>query len=73
MCGIAVEVVMNLNWRSIVRGLLIVLGIVLLVGGIVAAKHGATVVGICVLGATAGQRYLSRRKARPEEGVKRTI
>jgi hypothetical protein len=41
--------------------IVVVLGIILLIGGIITGKHGATVGGIIVSGAAA-QSYISLRK-----------
>ncbi len=54
----------NVNSRFIGQGLLLVLGLVLIFGGVVTGKHGATVVGICCLGAVGSLQYLGRKKGR---------
>jgi len=62
---------MNPNLRLFVHALLFVLGIVLLVGGIVTAKHGATVIGV-ILAAVNIQQYLSKKKATAVERTEHT-
>jgi hypothetical protein len=62
------EVPMNVNVRLIVHGLLLVLGIVLMVGGIITGKHGATVIGL-VVAAVNIQQFLSRKKANTDERI----
>jgi hypothetical protein len=52
---------MKRNWRIWVRGLLIVLGIVLVVEGIATGKFGAAVIGICCLGAVANQELFAKK------------
>lgn len=59
---------MNVNVRLIVHGLLLVLGIVLMVGGIITGKHGATVIGL-VVAAVNIQQFLSRKKANTDERI----
>jgi hypothetical protein len=56
------EVSMNTQVRLIVHALLIVLGLALIVGGIVAAKYGAVVIGIIVAGVNV-QQFLKANKA----------
>ncbi len=63
---------MKVNWRLIAQGLLLVLGLVLIVGGVVTGKHGATVVGICCLGAVGSLQYLGRKKGRTGEQMGHT-
>lgn len=58
---------MNVNVRLVVHGLLFLLGIVLMVGGIITAKHGATVIGLIVAAANI-QQYLSKKRANSETG-----
>jgi len=53
---------MQISVRLIVHGLLLVLGLALMVGGIVAAKHGAVVIGL-IVAAVNVQQYLKRNKA----------
>jgi len=53
---------MNTQVRLIVHALLIVLGLALIVGGIVAAKYGAVVIGIIVAGVNV-QQFLKANKA----------
>ena len=56
------EVSRNTQVRLIVHALLIVLGLALIVGGIVAAKYGAVVIGIIVAGVNV-QQFLKANKA----------
>ncbi len=56
---------MNPTVRLIVHSLLLVLGILLLAGGIMTGKHGATVVGIVVSAATVQQYLRYRRTSHP--------
>lgn len=65
------EVAMNVNVRRIVHSIILILGIVLMVGGIVTGKHGATVIGLIVAAASV-QQYLSWKKGNPEEQRGRT-
>ena len=53
---------MNTQVRLIVHALLIVLGLALIVGGIVAGKYGAVVIGIIVAGVNV-QQFLKANKA----------
>ena len=48
--------------RQIVHILLVVIGLVLIIGGIITGKHGATVVGIIVSGVNAQQWIRWRKK-----------
>ena len=57
---------MNTQVRLIVYALLIVLGLALIVGGIVAAKYGAVVIGIIVAGVNV-QQFLKTNKATKDE------
>jgi len=52
---------MNKSTQMVLVGIVIILGIVLMVGGIVTGKHGATVIGIIVSG-VAAQSLISLRK-----------
>jgi len=56
------EVSMNTRVRLFVHGLVLVLGLTLIVGGIVAAKYGAVVIGIIVAGVNV-QQFLKANKA----------
>ena len=51
---------MKTSTRKLLAFVVVLLGIVLLIGGIVTGKHGATVVGIIVSGVAAKQ-YISLR------------
>ena len=57
---------MNLNVRLIAHALLLVLGLTLLVGGIVAGKPGATLIGLLVAAVNI-QQYLRRKKGMANE------
>lgn len=52
---------MNESTKMVFAGIVIILGVVLIVGGIVTGKHGATVIGISVSG-VAAQSLISLRK-----------
>ena len=52
---------MNKSTQMVLAGIVIILGIVLMVGGIVTGKHGATVGGIIISG-VAAQSLISLRK-----------
>ena len=51
---------MKTSTRKLLAFVVVLLGIVLLIGGIVTGKHGATVIGIIVSG-VAAQQYISLR------------
>jgi len=51
---------MKTSTRKLLAFVVVLLGIVVLIGGIVTGKHGATVVGIIVSG-VATQQYISSR------------
>lgn len=51
---------MKTSTRKFLAFVVVLLGIVLLIGGIVTGKHGATVIGIIVSG-VAAQQYISLR------------
>ena len=51
---------MKTSTRKLLAFVVVLLGIVVLIGGIVTGKHGATVVGIIVSG-VATQQYISLR------------
>ena len=53
---------MNAQPRLVVHGLLFVLGLVLMVWGIVAAKHGAAGIGL-IVAAVNVQQFLKKNKA----------
>ena len=38
----------NIKTRQLIHGLILVVGLVLMIGGIITGKHGATVVGFIV-------------------------
>jgi len=38
----------NINTRQLIHGLILVVGLVLMIGGIITGKNGATVVGLIV-------------------------
>jgi len=52
---------MTPNIRTILAVITMVIGFVLMVGGIITGKHGATVVGLCVA-AVATQQLIASRK-----------
>jgi hypothetical protein len=52
---------MNKSTQMVLAGIVIILGVVLMVGGIVTGKHGATVGGIIISG-VAAQSLISLRK-----------
>jgi hypothetical protein len=49
--------------RTFIYVLVIILGLVLMIGGIITGKHGATVIGLIVAGVTA-QQWLQWNKRR---------
>ena len=51
---------MKTSTRKLLAFVVVLLGVVLLIGGIVTGKHGATVIGIIVSG-VAAQQYISLR------------
>lgn len=51
---------MKTSTRKLLAFVVVLLGILLLIGGIVTEKHGATVIGIIVSG-VAAQQYISLR------------
>ena len=53
---------MNKSTQLILAGIVLILGIVLMVGGIITGKHGATVIGIIVSGAAATSLISLRKK-----------
>ena len=53
---------MNKSTQMVLAGIVIILGIVLMVGGIVMGKHGATVIGIIVSGVAARSLISLRKK-----------
>lgn len=56
---------MNISWRTLTHIFVAVVGIVLMVGGILTEKYGATVVGL-VVAAVAIQQWLKRTKQQPQ-------
>ena len=60
---------MNTQVRLIVHALVLVLGLALIVGGIVTAKHGAVVIGIIVAGVSV-QQFLKTNKATKDEQLR---
>lgn len=56
---------MNVQSGLFLRGVLFTLGLLLLVGGIIAAKYGAAIIGL-IVAAVNVQPYLGRRKATPD-------
>lgn len=62
---------MKTSVRKLLAFIVILLGIVLLIGGIVTGKHGATVVGIIVSG-VAAQQYISLRSKAENKNKDRT-
>ena len=51
---------MNTSTQKILAAIVVVLGIILMIGGIVTGKHGATVGGMIVSG-VAGRRFMMLR------------
>lgn len=45
----------NIKTRQFIHGLILACGLVLMIGGIITGKHGATVVGIIVAGVNVQQ------------------
>ncbi len=45
----------NINTRQFIHGLILVCGLILMIGGIITSKHGATVGGIIVSGVNVQQ------------------
>jgi len=45
----------NIKTRQFIHGLVLVSGLVLMIGGIITGKHGATVVGVIVAGVNVQQ------------------
>jgi hypothetical protein len=56
---------MKRSSKAVFAGIVVVLGIVLMIGGIVIDKHGATVVGIIIAGVAAQQYMVLLKKDRP--------
>jgi hypothetical protein len=52
---------MNTSTQTVLEVVVVILGIVLMIGGIVTGKHGATVVGVIISG-VAVQRVMALRK-----------
>ena len=53
---------MTTKMMTILAGVVLLMGFVLMVGGILTGKHGATVVGLCVAVASLLQLCRSSRK-----------
>lgn len=58
---------MNTSTRSILAAVVVIIGIILMIGGIVTGKHGATVVGIIVSGVAAQQFMALRNRNKSDE------
>lgn len=58
---------MKTSTQKVLALVIIILGILLILGGILTGKHGATVVGICISG-VAAQRYIVLRKKKSDIG-----
>jgi hypothetical protein len=56
----------NIKTRHFIHGLILVCGLVLMIGGIITGKHGATVVGIIVAGVNVQQWMQWNKKIKQE-------
>ena len=65
------EVSMKSRAPLILSGLALVLGLALMIGGILTAKHGAVVIGMgtVIVASFSLQQYLRKNKARNDERV----
>lgn len=52
----------KINTRQLIHGLILVCGLILMIGGIITGKHGATIVGVIVAGVSVQQWILWNKK-----------
>ena len=53
----------KINTRQLIHGLILACGLVLMIGGIITGKHGATIVGVIVAGVSVQQWILWNKKS----------
>jgi uncharacterized membrane protein YczE len=60
----------NSTIRHLVHALVLIMGIILMIGGIITSKHGATVVGVIVSGVSVQQwlQWNKKNKAGENKG-----
>jgi len=63
------ECLMSIQMRTLVHALVFLLGLGLMVGGIIAGKPGASVIGLCVAAVTL-QQFIRWKGTRPPDEKK---